>query len=129
MAVYNPSGTQNVSSVSLSHTTLRASLNVSDIYQSTDKIYSTSINVSSGTNVIVPPISGRSILVNGYTLVASGSSVTYFASSGTRLTGDMIFGANGGVRTDSQSFYTSINDPLVLNCTSYVGGHLSYRII
>jgi hypothetical protein len=58
-------------------------------------------NASSGDNTVVAAVAGKRILVTSYTLVVAGALTVRWESgaSGTALTGQMQFAANGGTAT------------------------------
>lgn len=92
---------------------------------------------SSGDNEIVAAISGKRIAVYGYALVAAGAVTCRFESgaSGTALTGQMSFAANGGIACPLSSgkawFITASGQSLNLELGGAVSvaGHVTYDYI
>jgi hypothetical protein len=80
-------------------------------------------NASSGDNTVVAAVAGKRILVTSYTLVVAGALTVRWESgaSGTALTGQMQFAANGGTATAAN---TLLN--LELSAGTSCDGHLTY---
>lgn len=83
-----------------------------------------------GNTELVAGISNKQFLISDYTLVTSAAAVVKIQSSGTLIAGPMSFGANGGASSENINITTAVGQPIVLNTTaSWVGGHLTYRIM
>lgn len=100
------------------------------------ELRSAAVNVSSsGNNTIVAGISGVSIVVLQYWLVAAGAvSVTWQTSGGTVKDGPMPFAANGGYAPsfNAKGYYAlPLGEGLVLNLSAavQVGGFVRYLIM
>lgn len=91
-----------------------------------------SIATTGGTTVLVSGVTGRSIEVDNYTVVASGATGVRFLSGSTNITGPMSLAANGSVSANTDNGYlmkTASGESLSIASTSTVSGHLSYRIV
>lgn len=93
------------------------------------------LNVAGGapaTGVVVSSISGRSIEVVGYTVVAEKVSTVQFLSNDTPIVSGIHFAANGGASVNSEGgvMVTNLGESLKVSTSSGVlGGHLSYRVV
>lgn len=94
---------------------------------------------SSGSNQIVAAVSGKSIAVLGYVLVANGAVNAKWQSASTDKTGLLYLAANGGavapviplskLGAGTCWFSTAAGEALNLNLSGAVavGGHVLYR--
>lgn len=94
---------------------------------------------SSGNNEIVAAVSGKSIAVLGYVLVANGAVNVKWRSASTDKTGLLYLAANGGAAVPVVPlsklgagacwFATAAGEALNLNLSGAVavGGHVLYR--
>lgn len=130
-SIYSSTGRQRVSSVCLQHTDNRASLLINQEDYTPECSYFTSIATTGGNSTVVSAVTGRSIVVDSYIVVASGSSSIKFLSGSTNITGTMQIAGSGGISAsaDSGMIKTSSGEALVLNSTSAVAGHISYRLV
>jgi len=129
-SIYTSTGRQRISSVCLQHTNNRASLEIAQESYAPDRSYSVSIAATGGNTTVVSAIVGRSIVVDSYVVVASGSSSLRFLSNSTGLTGTMMISGSGGISTSSNNlFNTASGEALIVNTTSSVAGHLTYRLV
>jgi len=129
--IYSTTGTQNVSSVCLQHTVVREVLNINQIDDRPDKQYSAIIAATGGNTIVISGVAERHILVDSYLLSASGAgSVRFLSSTGTYLTGLDYMAANGSISvSENANLLTKLGENLVLNTTSTVGGHITYRLV
>jgi len=84
------------------------------------------------TGVVVSAITGRSIEVVNYTVVAEKATTVEFLSNTTPLVSGVHFAANGGASVNSEEgvMVTSLGESLKISTSSGVlGGHLSYRLV
>lgn len=88
---------------------------------------------SSGDNEIIAAVPDKKFLVLSYVLVCAGAVTCRFedGAGGTALTGQMSFGANGGIsvpEAESGHFKTSTNKALNLELGGAVSvaGHICY---
>jgi hypothetical protein len=131
-SIYTSTGRQRISSVCLQHTDNRASLEIAQESYAPERSYLVSIAATGGNTTVVAAVTGRSIAVDSYVVVASGASSIRFLSNSTGLTGTMMIGGSGGISAPSSNsslFSTSSGEALIINTTSSVAGHLSYRIV
>jgi hypothetical protein len=131
-SIYTSTGRQRISSVCLQHTDNRSSLEIVQESYAPERSYSVSIAATGGNTTVVAAVTGRSIAVDSYVFVASGASSIRFLSNSTGLTGTMMIGGSGGISAPSSNsslFSTSSGEALIINTTSSVAGHLSYRIV
>lgn len=93
--------------------------------------FSASISSTGGNLTVVSGIEGKSIVVDSYVVVSSGATSVKFLSNSTDLTGSMQVAANGGISANSAGgmIRTASGEALVLNSTSVVAGHISYRLV
>ncbi len=102
-----------------------------------EQLYAVIDNASSGDNTLVAAVAGKKILVTSYTLVVAGALTVRFESgaSGTALTGQMQFAANGGTATSYNPggcfAPTAVNTLLNLELSAGTScdGHLTYVLI
>lgn len=90
------------------------------------------ISVASGTTVLVSGVTGLSIEVDNYSVVASGATTIKFRSGSTDITGTMSFVANGGISVNNDNgplLKTAVGENLSIVTTNNVGGHLNYRFV
>ena len=92
------------------------------------------INVNgNGVNTIIAAVAGRSIVVQGYALMAGNTvSANWQDTAGTALSGPFPFVANSGVAPSApQSFVVGQGLGLNLNLTGpvAVAGHLNYILV
>jgi hypothetical protein len=84
------------------------------------------------TGVVVSAITGRSIEVVDYTIVAEKQTTVDFLSNSTPIVSGVHFAANGGASVSSNEgvMATSAGESLQVSTSSGVlGGHLSYRLV
>lgn len=89
------------------------------------------ISSTGGNSTIISGVSDYSIEVDSYVIVSSGSSSIKFLSGSTDITGTMQIAGSGGIsaNADSGLIRTNSGEALVLNSTSAVAGHISYRLV
>jgi hypothetical protein len=88
---------------------------------------------ASGSNQIVAAVSGKKIVVLGYTIVAAGAVTAQWKSGSTNISGAMSLAANGGaavptVDNEIGCMETAADAALNLNLGGAVSvaGHLTY---
>lgn len=130
-SIYSPTGRQKISSVCLQHTNTWANPLVAQENYAPERSYSASIAATGGNTTVVSAVTGLSVVVDSYVVVASGASSIKFLSGSTDITGAMLVSGSGGISASSESgmIRTSSGEALVLNSTSAVAGHISYRLI
>jgi hypothetical protein len=91
---------------------------------------------SSGDNTLIAALAGLKIRVLSYTLLCDAATLVRFESGagGTALTGQMSFGAMGGVSVPYSPighFETDAGDllNLELDAANQVSGHITYMIL
>ena len=86
---------------------------------------------TSGDTQVVAAVSGRSIVVVAYAVVASATVNIRFRSGTTDITGSMRVVEGGGIAHayDGGLFQTAVNQPLNINLSANatVGGYIVYR--
>lgn len=88
---------------------------------------------SAGTSTLVAAVANQSIKVVSYVIVFSGAATAIFKSGTTALSGEMSFGANGGVSSigtnDLPILSTSVGEALnITTTTTPAKGHMNYYL-
>jgi hypothetical protein len=100
-----------------------------------EKIRYAVISAASTDNTVVAAVTGQCIRVLAYTLVVTGAATARFesAASGTALTGQMPFAANGGVSApyNPQGHFQALSGQLLnLELSANAAhGHLTYVLV
>lgn len=130
-SIYSPTGRQKISSVCLQHTDTWANPLVVQGNYAPNRSYSAQIATTGGNSTIVSAVVGRSIIVDSYTVGATGASTFRFLSgTGNYLTGTMGLSANGSVSVSAGAGLTTVSgEALMINTSSVVGGSVTYRIV
>lgn len=120
---YNSFGSRNSQTI--------AAESMSRIYDYENPTEFSVISSTGGNSTLVSGVPNYSIEVESYVLVSSGSSSIKFLSDSTDITGTMQVAANGSISANSKDglIKTGSGEALVLNSTSAVAGHISYRLV
>lgn len=130
-SIYSSTGRQKISSVCLQHTDTWANPLIVQGSYAPDRSYSAQIATTGGLSTVVSGVTGRSIIVDSYTVGATGASTFRFLSgTGNYLSGTMGLSSNGSVSVSSGAGLTTVSgEALVISTSSVVGGNVTYRIV